>query len=437
MSRFDDLDRALTAYLDQEAAAPAPSFLLPATMDAVSRREPRPALVARLASVRRGGGQSTPSRMGAIAIAVATLLLALVAIGLIAGGSRPPSLLVDAPSQPATSAVVVVSPTPVVSPGTTPIPVNAGEPWIAYMNNIGAADTDRLYLVRPDGGDRHQLPTGLDGQQEHPDWSPDGSRIVFDHGYTDPDVPGQERRDLWIINADGSGATQLAACDLPCLQLAYPAWSPDGTSVAYIRSDRQTGDDWGPAAVEILDLASGTTRTVISTADGATAYYELGWSPDGSQLAFGVEAYTDATEATRLSASIATVHADGSDGATPRILTPADLDAAEPDWHPDGDRIAFRTRFDPADPETRSVPTDIEVINVDGTGLVNLTNFGLGNLRAIEPSWTPDGTRIVFTQVDGFGVGQLPAIALMDADGSNVTRLGFATGTVPRMRPTP
>ena len=77
------------------------------------------------------------------------------------------------------------------------------------------------------------------------------------------------------------------------------------------------------------------------------------------------------------------------------------------------------------------------MINVDGTGLVNLTNLGLGNLRAIEPSWTPDGTQIVFTQVDGFGVGQLPAIALMDADGSNVTRLGFATGTVPRMRPTP
>ena len=336
MSRFDDLDRALTAYLEQEAAAPAPSFLLPATMDAVSRRDPRPGLVARLAAARRGGGQATPSRIGAIAIAVATLLVALVAIGLIAGGSRPPSRLVDAPSQPATSATVVLFPTPEVSAGPTPIPVNAGEPWIAYMNNIGAADTDRLYLVRPDGGDRHQLQTGLDGQQEHPDWSPDGSRIVFDHAYTDPGVPGQERRDLWVIDADGTGATQLAACALPCLQLAYPAWSPDGTSVAYIRNDRQTGDDWGPTAIEILDLASGTTRTVISTADGATAYYELGWSPDGSRLAFGVETYTDATEATLVSARIATVRADGSDGATPRILTPPDLHASEPDWHPAG-----------------------------------------------------------------------------------------------------
>ena len=41
------------------------------------------------------------------------------------------------------------------------------------MAAIGGADTDRVWLVRPDGSDRHQLQTGLDGQQEHPDWSPE------------------------------------------------------------------------------------------------------------------------------------------------------------------------------------------------------------------------------------------------------------------------
>ena len=433
MTRFDDLDRALGAYLDQEAAAPAPTSVLEDALAATSQRHSRPRWQAGLSATRHAGAGSGSSRVAIVAVGTAAVLLGLLAFGLLVGAPRQPSPLVDAPLLPTASSVAETT----ASPAATPFPVVAGEPWIAYMNNIGAADTDRLYLVRPDGGDRHQLLTGLDGQQEHPDWAPDGSLIVFDHSYTDPDVPGQERRDLWIINPEGFGATQLAACELPCLQLAYPAWSPDGTAIAYIRNDRQTGADWGPAAIEIMDLASGTTRTVISTADGSAAYYELGWSPDGSQLVFGLETYTDATETTRLSARIASVAVDGSDGSTPRILTPPDLDAAEPDWHPDGDRIAFRTRFDPSDPATRSVPTDIEVINVDGTGLVNLTNLGLGNLRAIEPSWTPDGTQIVFTQVDGFGVGQLPAIALMDADGSNVTRLGFATGTVPRMRPTP
>ena len=66
-----------------------------------------------------------------------------------------------------------------------------------------------------------------------------------------------------------------------------------------------------------------------------------------------------------------------------------------------------------------------------------MTSFGLGNQRAIEPTWTPDGERIVFTLVDGFGGGQIPAIALVDADGGNVSRLGFAAGTAGRLRPTP
>ena len=242
-------------------------------------------------------------------------------------------------------------------PGATPFPVLPGEPWIAYMTNIGGDGTDRLHLVRPDGNDRHQLVTGLDGQQEHPDWSPDGSRIAFDHWTPDAAVPGRDLIDIWTAAADGSDARRVAACDLPCFQLAYPAWSPDGTQLAVVRFDEQVDGDWGPSAIEIIDVATGARRVVHESADGSIAYYNPRWSPDGSQIVFGLETYTDATEATFVSAALAVVAADGSDAA-PRIITPPGVDAWEPDWHPSGDRIVFRTHFDPATPRTgRSPPT--------------------------------------------------------------------------------
>ena len=73
----------------------------------------------------------------------------------------------------------------------------------------------------------------------------------------------------------------------------------------------------------------------------------------------------------------------------------------------------------------------------DGSGLTSVTDFGLGERRALLPSWTPDGTRIVFTLVDGFGGEQLPVIAFIDDDGTGLTRLGFGTGSGGRLRPTP
>jgi len=435
MTRFDDLDRGLVAFLEQEAAAPVSPDVLDDALRATSRVRPRSAWRARLDD--RGGIRlailpTSDVRGLALLAALAALLLVLAAIGF-AGGSRVnPRPLGDAEPP----AVAVLPSASAADGGATPFPVLPGEPWIAYMTNVGGDGTDRLHLVRPDGNGRHRLETGLDGQQEHPDWSPDGSRIAFDHWTSDPAASGRDLIDIWTVAADGSDAKRAAGCELPCFQLAYPAWSPDGRQLAVARYDEQVGGNWGPSAIEVIDVATGARRVVHESADGSTAYYNPRWSPDGSRIVFGLETYTDATEATFVSAALAVVAADGSD-ATPRIITPPGVEAWEPDWHPDGSRIVFRTHFDPSDSADRTKPTDLFTIQPDGTGLTAVTSFGLGNQRAIEPTWTPDGSGLVFTLVDGFGAGQIPAVALVDADGGNVSRLGFAAGTVGRLRPTP
>ena len=103
MTRFDDLDRALTAYFDIEAVAPAPAGLLESAMTTTARRRPRPGWLARL----RAGCISTPrgetARTLMIAAALVALLLAIVGFAVSAAARTPGTLFGDASPSPTTS----------------------------------------------------------------------------------------------------------------------------------------------------------------------------------------------------------------------------------------------------------------------------------------------------------------------------------------------
>ena len=104
MTRFDDLDRALTAYFDIEAAAPAPAGLLESAMTTTSRRRPRPAWHARLnaGSISAPRGETTRTLL--IAAALIALLLFVVGFALLGGGGNSSPLVADASVQPSAPA---------------------------------------------------------------------------------------------------------------------------------------------------------------------------------------------------------------------------------------------------------------------------------------------------------------------------------------------
>jgi Tol biopolymer transport system component len=247
-----------------------------------------------------------------------------------------------------------------------------------------------IFTATPKGGDVQRLTRSPNTLSELPDWSPDGQRIAF---YSEH-LKGNQPVQIQVMNADGSDVTQLTTG--PGFH-GFPAWSPDAASLAI-------ASDWGdyptlrgiwiipasdPDGVTVEEARRLTTLPAGSHIEDA----EPQFSPDGSSIVF------TRFKSPRKSA----IHRVGIDGSGLQRLTPYSLNASDPDWSPDGQRIAF----DSGDFNGQTDGgADIYVMRADGSGRKPLTDFprtpqkccppgfpGLAN----NPVWSPSGTRIMFT----------------------------------------
>ncbi len=223
-----------------------------------------------------------------------------------------------------------------------------------------------LFTVAPDGSGDTRIPIdGLPDDVFHPTWSPDGSRIAFDTRSADPSSEEGGNRDVYAVDADGSNLTRLTTEDGWDYQ---PAWSPDGSRIAFVRS-RPTEDIW------VME-ADGTGQRRLTH----DASFDLTptWSPDGSQLAF-VSNRSGSPE-------IYTMDADGTNVTR---LTHDDAYEGSPAWSPDGSQIAFAG-------------------DVDGSGLYLIDSGGgevtrvvaTSHAGSLTPSWSGDGNAIAFVTQD-------------------------------------
>jgi Tol biopolymer transport system component len=164
---------------------------------------------------------------------------------------------------------------------------------------------------------------------ERPNWSPDGTQLVFD-AFVNDDVGYR----LFVVNDDGTGLTQI---DSPGADEYFPDWSPDGLRIAYISSSRRG------SFIKTID-PDGTDRFTVTNGYGGPS-----WSPDGSMLAFVAGRAND----------VFVVATDGT-GRT-RLTATARRAEFTPVFSADGTQIAFARGSGGG-----FVPTDVWLMDADG-----------------------------------------------------------------------
>jgi VCBS repeat-containing protein len=226
-------------------------------------------------------------------------------------------------------------------------------------------------------------------QDTRADWSPDGTRIVFD-------TARDGNNEIYVMNADGTGLVRLTNNGADDSQ---PAWSPDGSKIAFM-SDRS-----GTYEVWVMN-ADGSGLTQLTNVGGSTVSGQPAWSPDGSKIAFTSD---------RAGGSGFEIYVMNANGSSVTKLTTASGDDSEPAWSPDGSKIVFSS--------TRDGNSEIYVMNADGSGQTRLTN---NSALDRTPVWSPDGSKIAYSS-NLSGTNQ---IYIMDANGANQTAVTSAPSAV-------
>ncbi len=256
---------------------------------------------------------------------------------------------------------------PSASPSTTIVATSLSAPTNEPVNTsalhgcLAFSKDDGIWVSAADGSHARQLTR--DGGFD-PTWSADGKVIAYRR------LTGADDGEIWTVDVDDGTTVDLV--NDPDHADWGPAWSPDGSHIAY-SSDRD-----GPLAIWTMKADGSDQRPLI---DQHGEYPT--WSPDGKQLAYAGGDY-----------DIFVVNADGTDPHP--ILTTPGYDMG-PAWSPDGRWIAFHTQSDAATVAERGMGNEMEIhlVSPDGRTQVRVTSDSVEDSFA---AWSPDSQYLIWSR---------------------------------------
>jgi Tol biopolymer transport system component len=245
------------------------------------------------------------------------------------------------------------------------------------------------------------------------------STIYFDSNRREPG-DASTNYEIYSMDADGTNQVRLTTGDM------YDSWwpkpSPDGTTIAFVRTPAGTHDtDYSKVSTWVMNADGSNLHEIVAAPGVATlpngspsiaaSWAFEGhpeWSPDGTKLAMigGPQSNSQ-------------IYITNADGTTPVRVTSNGAGGnrpgtnVDPSWSPDGSRILFV-----GCPISICFSAQFEVyrVNADGTGETRLTNdLSQDN----DPYYSPDGTNVAWLRNTSNGKAVAWGIYMMNADGTN------------------
>jgi Protein kinase domain/WD40-like Beta Propeller Repeat len=203
--------------------------------------------------------------------------------------------------------------------------VSGGTVWVtvrpqsagaaAAATQLAYADGGKVYVANGDGSHKRVVAANPSTAYATVSWSPDGSQIAL---ATDLEKSqAGTRSPLWAVSAAGGPVSALTSFDL----VSDPAWSPDGRRIAFAHDN----DIW------VADADGRRAHDVARVSLATEVFFAPTWSPDGTRIAFtgGVPGRFQ---------KMYVVNADGGRFRSIRFI---DTEADSGRWSPDGLRLAF------------------------------------------------------------------------------------------------
>jgi Tol biopolymer transport system component len=243
--------------------------------------------------------------------------------------------------------------------------------------SVAGHDLGAIVPCRPDGPDDEPGP-----EVYAPDWSADGSRLLFTEGFDS----------LATVAADGS--------DLQPIPFDAPSGSADTGGVSYAPDGRHLavsrGHNLYTLATDGSEVKLLREHTRCKGGGICVTYTNPRWSPDGRHIAVVVGSASPKVIRNGLWLF------DAQTGAKVRRLSSR---GTEPDWSPDGRRLLFRTGYQQREIRGGASGGNIFIVRADGKGDVRRV-VHRENIADVQPVWAPDGRWFAWIELR-FGRGDV------------------------------